>query len=294
MTELARSHDDAGTVVVAGATGLSAGAVVTELVAAGVPVRALTRSPQRRAALERPGVEALTVDGPDALAAALRGARAAYLATPTAPDMAGAEGSFARAAAAAGVPVVKLSTLGVDPGSPLRFARAHAAAEAAVREAGGPWTFLRPNGFMQNDLAWAAQLPGGTVAVPVADAAWTIIDVRDVAAVAAAALRDPERYAGRALHLTGPEARTPRSRVPALAELLGRELAVADVPVPAHVEQLRGYGVPGWVADGLGELLELYVSGAAAAVLPDVDEVLGRPPGTWERFVADHAEVWAA
>lgn len=280
------------TVVVAGATGLSARAVVTGLVAAGVPVRALTRSPRRLAGLERPGVEALVVDGPEALAAALRGAGAAYLATPTSPGMAEVEGAFARAAAASGVPLVKLSTLGVDPESPLRFARAHAAAEAAVRAAGGTWTFLRPNGFMQNDLAWAAQLPGGAVAVPVADAAWSIVDVRDVAAVAVTALRDPDRYAGRALHLSGPQARSPRSRVPALAALLGRDLAVVDVPVAAQVEQLRGYGVPDWVAEGLGELLELYATGAAEAVLPDVEEVLGRPAGDWERFVTDHASAW--
>ncbi len=294
MTGLAGPRGDTATVVVVGATGLSAGAVVAELVAAGVPVRALTRSARRRGGLERPGVEALTVDGPDALAGALRGAGAVYLATPTAPDAAEVEGAVARAAADAGVPLVKLSTLGADPGSPLRFARAHAAAEAAVRTSGGAWTFLRPNGFMQNDLAWAAQLPGGAVAVPVPDAAWSVVDVRDVAAVAAAALRDPARYAGRALHLTGPQARSPRSRVPALVALLGRELAVVEVPVAAHVEQLRGYGVPDWVAEGLGELLELYATGAAEAVLPDVEEVLGRPAGSWERFAGDHAAAWGA
>jgi uncharacterized protein YbjT (DUF2867 family) len=280
------------TVVVSGATGLSGGAVVDELVAAGVPVRALTRSPQRRAALERPGVEALAVPDPAALAAALRGARAAYLATPAGPDPAAAEGAFARAAAAAGVPVVKLSTLGADPGSPLRFARAHAAAEAAVREAGGSWTFLRPTGFMQNDLAWAAQLPGGAVATPAADAEWSVVDVRDVAAVAAAVLREPGRYAQRALHLTGPRARSPRDRVRALAALLGRELAVVDVPVATHVEQLRAHGVPAWVADGLGELARLYATGAARAVLPDLAAVLGRPGRSWEGFLTDHRSAW--
>lgn len=54
--------------VVVCATGLSAGDVVTEPVAAGEPVRALTRDPERRDGLERLGVQALAVTGPVTLA----------------------------------------------------------------------------------------------------------------------------------------------------------------------------------------------------------------------------------
>jgi uncharacterized protein YbjT (DUF2867 family) len=236
------------TVLVSGATGTIGSAVVTELVARGVAVRATTRSRHNLPGLARPGVEPVVLDHTNtaSLLAALRGVAAAYLAVPTAPDMAATEGAFARAAADAGVPVVVLSTLGAAPDSPLRFGRAHAAAEAAVEAAGGAWTFLAPHGFMQNDLAWAAQVPGGTIAGPVMDAAWSIVDARDVAAVAAAVLTDPPPYAGRRLALTGPEARTPRDRVRALAEILGRELAVVDAPVAAVAEQLRGLGVPQW------------------------------------------------
>jgi uncharacterized protein YbjT (DUF2867 family) len=282
------------TVLVTGATGTTGSAVVTALVARGVPVRAASRTPDKLSALARPGVDPVVLDraDPASLRSALDGVTAAYLVTPAAPDVADSEGVFARAAAQAGVPVVKLSALGAAPDAPVRLARAHAEAEAAVEAAGGTWTFLQPNGFMQNDLAWAAQVPSGKITGPVPDAAWAIVDVRDIGEVAAAVLADPGTYAGRRLALTGPEARTPRDRIRALGDALGRELAVVELPIPAALEQLRGYGVPAWTADGLGELLEAYAAGAAAAVAPDAVEVLGRPARTWETFVADHVTAF--
>lgn len=283
------------TIAVAGATGTTGSAVVDALVAAGVPVRALSRGKDKLAALTRPGVEAVAVtyDEPGSVRAALDGASAAYLAMPTEPDMAATEGAFARAAAEAGVPVVKLSVIGAAIDGPMRFSRAHAESEQAIEAAGGVWTFLRPNRFMQNDLAWAAQVPSGSVAGPVMDAAWSIIDARDIGAVAAAVLTDPAAFAGRRLTLTGPEPRTPRSRVEALGDVLGRPLTAVDVPIPAAVDQLRGYGVPEWTAAGLGELYELYVTGVATVVAPDVEQVLGRPGRTWEEFAADHAAAFS-
>ena len=127
------------TVLVAGATGTTGAAVVRELVAATVPVRALSRSADRAAALTGPGVEAVaaSVDDPDALRAAFDGVEAAYLVTPSTPTMAATEGAFARIAAEAGAHLVKLSVLGAAPDSPLRFARGHAESEAAIAAAGG-------------------------------------------------------------------------------------------------------------------------------------------------------------
>jgi uncharacterized protein YbjT (DUF2867 family) len=284
------------TILVAGAAGLTGSAVLTALTAAGADVRALSRSPERADSLRRPGVDAVAAafDDPAALQAAFTGVDAAYLATPSTPRLADTEAAFARAAAQAGTHLVKLSTMGAAADSPLRFGRVHAESEAAIEAAGGTWTFLRPNGFMQNDLAWAAQVPSGTIAGPVMDAAWSIVDARDVAAVAAAVLTDRSRYAGVRIGITGPEARTPRDRVRALAEILGRELAVVDVPVPSVAEQLRGYGLPAWQVDGLAELFELYRLGQATAVIPDADLPLGRPRSTWETFAADHAASFTA
>lgn len=185
------------TVPVAGAAGLTGSAVLDALLASGASVRAMSRSPQRAATIRRPGVEVALVapDDPEALRAAFRGVDAAYLATPTDPGMAGAESAFARAAAHAGAHVVKLSTLGADLDSPLRFGRAHAQSEAAIDAVGGSWTFLQPNGFMQNDLAWAAQVPGGAVADP----RWTPPGCRSTSATSLpSSSATPPRTAGAA------------------------------------------------------------------------------------------------
>ncbi len=283
------------TKLIAGATGTTGAEVLTQLQAAGAHVRALSRSEEKATALRGPGVEAVVAafDDPDSLAAAMDGVDAAYIVTTAAPDMAQTEGAFAQAAADAGVHVVKLSVIGASADSPLRFGRVHAETEAAIEAIGGGWTFVRPNGFMQNDLAWAAQLPNGTVAGPVMDAAWSIVDVRDVAAVAVAALLDPAAHAGQRITVTGPEDRTPRDRVQALATALGRNLAVVDVPIDAVKEQLRGYGLSEWTVDGLGELFALYADGLAAGVSPEAEALLGRPLHTWEQFVADHRAAFA-
>jgi uncharacterized protein YbjT (DUF2867 family) len=147
---------------------------------------------------------------------------------------------------------------------------------------------------MQNDLAWAAQVPGGTIAGPVMDAAWSIVDVRDVAAVAAAVLTDPAAHTGRRIPVTGREPRTPRDRVAALAAVLGRDLTPVDVPVPTVLDQLRGHGLPAWQVDGLGELLAFYADGGttgrATWVAPDLDGLLARPRRRWEDFVTDHQD----
>lgn len=282
------------TVLVAGASGTTGSEVLAQLAAAGVDVRAMSRSEEKAAALRRPGVEAVVADFGDAasLAAAMDGVDAAYVVTSAGPEMAAPEGAFARAAAGAGAHVVKLSVVGAALDAPLRFGRVHAESEAAIEAAGGSWTFLKPNGFMQNDLAWAAQVPSGTIAGPVMDASWAIVDVRDIAAVAVAALTDPATYAGRRITVTGPEPRTPRDRVASLAEILGGELTVVDVPIDAAKGQLRSYGLGDWTVAALGELFALYAAGDAAGVSPDAEAVLGRPPRRWEDFAADHAAAF--
>ncbi len=279
------------TVLVAGASGTTGSEVAAQLAEAGVPVRAMTRSPEKVEAVRRPGVEPVVAafDDPASLAAAFDGVSAAYVATTAAPDMAATEGAFARAAAEAGAHLVKLSVIGASPDSPLRFGRVHAETEEAIQAAGGSWTFVRPNGFMQNDLAWAAQVPSGTIAGPVMDAAWSIVDVVDVAAVAVAALTVPDEHRGKAITVTGPAALTPRERIAVLAETLVRELAVVDVPIDAVKEQLAGYGLPPWTVDGLGELFALYAEGLAAEVSAEIETVLGRRAGSWQSFVTQNA-----
>ncbi len=95
---------------------------------------------------------------------------------------------------------------------------------------------MRPNGFMQNTLAWAAQFPGGVVRAPVIDAHWSIVDVRDIAAIAVAALRDAASDRDETYTVTGPKASSPREQIALLAEILGRPLSAQEVTIDqAHL-----------------------------------------------------------
>ncbi|WKX14479.1 hypothetical protein [Streptomyces sp. NL15-2K] len=103
-------------------------------------------------------------------------------------------------------------------------------AEAAVRESGLPWTFLRPTSFMSNALRLTDQVrKGDAVRVPFPDVYTADIDPYDIAQVALTALLS-DAYAGRVLELTGPEALLPADRVPLLGEVLGRDLRAVGLP----------------------------------------------------------------
>lgn len=286
-----------GAVLVCGATGTTGGEVLRQLRQEGRDVRAMTRSADSAAELGAKGVEAVLGDlgDPASLAAALAGVEAVYVASPSSPEIAEHEGNLARAAAAAGVgTLVKLSVIGASPESPIMFGRLHAAAEAQIRAAGVPWTMVRPNGFMQNTLQWAPQVAAGAVHAPVMDARWAIVDVRDIAAVAVAALTEPDRHAGESYTVTGPAPVSPREEVAILAEVLGREIEAHDVPIEAAKQGMAAAGMPAWYVERLGELFGLYADGLAEAVSPEAEQVTGRPARDYRAFAEDHRALFAA
>jgi cytochrome c2 len=53
-------------------------------------------------------------------------------------------------------------------------------------------------------------------------------------------------------------------------------------------------GMPGWMVDAMMELHAIDKAGYAAAVAPDLVEVLGRPAQTFEEFAKLHADRWRA
>ncbi|MEU5406318.1 hypothetical protein ABZ335_09630 [Nocardia asteroides] len=66
-----------------------------------------------------------------------------------------------------------------------------------MRASGLEWTILRPNTFASNTFSWIQPLADGAP-VPnlTGDGRQAVVDPRDVAAVAVAALRDPAQLSG--------------------------------------------------------------------------------------------------
>jgi uncharacterized protein YbjT (DUF2867 family) len=164
------------------------------------------------------------------------------------------------------------------------------AAETSVRESGLAWTFVRPTSFMSNALRLADQIrTGDTVRVPFPDAYTTDVDPYDIAHVALAALRS-DRYAGRALEVTGPEALLPADRVRILGEVLGRGL----VAVGLTHEEARAELEAAMPKPYVDAFFSFFVDGTLdeSQVLPTVQEVTGRPPRTFAEWARAHADAF--
>jgi uncharacterized protein YbjT (DUF2867 family) len=280
--------------LVTGATGTTGTEVLRALSEREVEVRALIHDEAKADAVRELGAEPVVAEmgDPKTLEPALAGVERAYLVSPVSPMQAEYEQVFVETAKAAGVQhVVKLSVIGASGESPLRFARNHAVVEQALRDSGLAWTFLRPNSFMQNNLAWPPRVQDGTFYSPVPDAAFSIVDARDVAEVAVAALTGDD-HAGKAYALTGPEAVSYREQARRLFAAAGREVTVEEVDAEAVKQALVQAGVPPWNAEGLAEQWQMYAGGGAALVASGVEDVLGRPPRDLDAFARDHADAF--
>jgi uncharacterized protein YbjT (DUF2867 family) len=140
---------------------------------------------------------------PQTLCAAFDGAERLLLLTPHGPDQDLHEAAAVEAAVAAGVQrIVKVSggAPSLGPNGPSPTAVGHWRSERLIEASGLRWTFLRPSFIMQNVLS--LPLTGGLLLAPMGHAPVAMVDARDVAACAVAALTGSDGDG--AWHLTGP------------------------------------------------------------------------------------------
>jgi uncharacterized protein YbjT (DUF2867 family) len=282
-------------ILVTGATGTVGLHLIAELVRAQVPTRALVRSPEKGAPLQAQRLDTAVGDLADAasLASALRGVERMFLLSPAGPDQVELERGAIDAAARAGVRhIVKLGARGADPASPARFLRAHGEVVEHLRTAGPDWTVLEPGDYMQNFL-----LNGPSIVRdrrwyrPAGDARVASVDCADIAAVAAAVLQG-EGHAGDELEITGSESATQRELAVKLATVLGRDADYVETTYDDAREAMVATGMTPWRVDGLIELLRFYAEGGASATTDTVEQLVGRPPRTWEDFLRAHADAF--
>lgn len=277
-------------IVVTGATGNVGRQIVDRLVAAGEPVRALSRHPERVA--WSTAVDAVAADlSHDLPVDVFGGVRGLHLF----PVPARAS-EIVRAAAAAGVEhVTVLSSLAVGMPEDSLVRRRHLEVERAVEASGMSWTHLRPGMFMTNTLQWAEGIRGsGVVRQPYPQATAAPIHEADIAEVAVAALLDPNQHSGAAYELSGPEALTQLDRVAIIASVIGREVRFEEQsPADARAEMLANPWMSEQLADSLLDLLAASQHVRDGIVLPGVAEVLGRPPRAFAEWVADHRDAFS-
>jgi uncharacterized protein YbjT (DUF2867 family) len=275
--------------LVTGATGNAGGELVRTLAGTGEPVRALVRDPARADLPAGVDVVVGDLNRPESVAAALGGVRGVFLLAgyDRMPDTLA---ELQRAGVERVVLLSASSVLSTD-GDENAVSAYHRASEAAVRESGLAWTFLRPHSFMSNALRWVEQLRAGDVVrEEFGDVAVAAIDPADIAAVAAAALTG-EGHAGRAYRLTGPEALRPADRVRILGAALGRPLRFEPIPDDVARKEMSA-AMPAKYVDAF---FSFFVDGTLdeSPVLPTVQEVLGRPPRTFAQWAEAHVDAFS-
>lgn len=282
-------------ILVTGATGNNGSEIVKLLAAQNLPVRAMVRDRQRASAIAAPNVEVVEADfdRPETLLPALNGVQQAFLVTNSSQHAQAQQVAFALAAKQSGVTrIVKLSQFAADANSPVRFLRYHAAVEAAIQASGIAYTFLRPNLFMQGLLNFRSTIAERSAFyAAVGDAKVSIVDVRDIAEVAVAALTSSE-HEGKTYDLTGSQALTHAEMAQYISDAIGRQINFVDIPPDTMLDILLNANFPAWQAEGLIEDYAHYRRGEASRIAPGVQDATGKSPRSFETFARDYAQMF--
>lgn len=279
-------------IVVTGATGNVGTPLVGALAAAGADVTAVSRTVEPGRVAQGVQVRQADVTEPESLRPILDGAEALFLHDTGMSAHLMRPADILDVAKAGGVRrVVLLSSQGVAtrPDSVSHGAVARAF-DAAVRQSGLEWTILRPGAFHSNAFAWAPSVRNArTVAAPFGDVGLPIVDPRDIAEVAAAALQS-DRHAGQVYTLTGPELSSPRQRAQALSSALGEPVRfVEQTRAQAHAQMLEFMPEP--VVETTLDILGAPTD-EERRISPDVTGVLGRPARPFQDWAMAHIDAF--
>ncbi|GAA1724819.1 NAD(P)H-binding protein [Isoptericola hypogeus] len=277
------------TILVTGASGNVGSAVVRELEAAGADLRLAVRSPGPADGRE----VAFDFTDPATWRTAFDGVRSMFLVRP--PAIGNVKRDLLPAVAAArdaGVEHVAFLSL---QGAEKNKVVPHATVEAWLRASGLAWTFVRASFFHQNLTTTHASdvRDRDEILVPAGRGATAFVDADDVGAVAAAALLDPGRHAGRAWTVTGPRALTYAQVAEILTAELGRPIRYPRPGIPRYARHARReLGMPWGMVAVTTAIYTTARLGLAAGLTGDVRTVLGRDPIDFAEFAHRERGAW--
>jgi uncharacterized protein YbjT (DUF2867 family) len=257
-------------------------------------VRLLARSGEPVKGLPR-GVEVSTGDRADqrSIAAAMAGIEKVFLLSSPHRDAVGWHRNAIDAAREAGVGLlVRSSIIGADKESPAEFVNAHTICDRYLESSGIDHVILRPNLFLQNipESTIPTIDQSGNFYVDAGDARISMVDTRDVAAVATVALTEPG-HTGACYEVTGPEALSYHDVASKLTEALGRETTYVDASDDAVRTTLLGMGLDQWFVSALVGLYQDYrrsgTDGYAAKTTDTVERLTGHPARSLDNLLAE-------
>src|SRR3989475_214669 len=296
---------DKGPILVTGAAGQlgAVGRTVTGLLLdRGLPVRAMVRREDDRAAgLRAGGAEVVVGDllEPGDVYRVVSGCRRVYFGMSVSAGYLEATVTMAAVAREVGVNALvnmsqmTVSQMSIQNTTPSPQQRQHWLSEQALAWSGLPVVTIRPTVFLEGfflRLVGPTVRDRGRIELPFGRGKTSPVAAADVARVVAAVLADPGPHLGRIYELTGPRSQDMHGVAREFSDALNREVTYSDIPAEDWERELKKLGLPEHLTRHLVTMGELHRAGRYDRLADGVERVTGRPAISVREFVSLHAD----
>jgi uncharacterized protein YbjT (DUF2867 family) len=283
------------TILVTGATGNIGGQVIQHLVDRGADVRALVRDPTK--ANFPAGVAVAKGDflDVDSLRTAFDGVSTLFLLNAVAPDEFSQALIALNVARSAGIDrIVYLSVIHPDIYVNVPHFAGKFGVERMIEQMGMNATILRPAYFIQNDLTIKDAITGyGVYPMPVGPKGLAMIDIRDIAEIAALELLRRE-HADQPLPITrinlvGPDTLNGTDIAAIWSDVLARQINYGGDDTASFEQNLKQF-MPPWMAYDMRMMGERFLTDGMLPEGGDVERLktlLGRPLRSYRDFATE-------
>ncbi|TRC75583.1 NmrA/HSCARG family protein [Mesorhizobium sp. WSM4307] len=282
------------TILVTGATGNIGRQVVEHLVKRGADVRALVRDPSK--ASFPAGVSVVQGDflDVDSLRKAMSGVSTLFLLNAVVPDEFTQALIALNVARSAGIErIVYLSVIHADVYVNVPHFAGKFGVERMIEQMNFKATILRPAYFIQNDLMIEDVITGyGTYPMPIGAKGLAMIDVRDIAEIAALELlrreQSAEPLALDRINLVGPQTLTGTDIAAIWSDVLARPIHYGGDNTEGFEQNLKQF-LPAWMAYDMRLMGERFFTDGMRPEAGDVERLtalLGRPLRPYRDFAS--------
>ncbi len=285
----------------AGQLGAVGRTVCSLLIEHGLPVRAMVRrEDERAAALRTLGAEVVAGDllDPTDVYRIIDGCRRVYFGMSVSAEYLEASLTVAVACRHVGVDALvnmsqmTVSQMSIQNTTSSGQQRQHWLSEQALAWSGLPVVTIRPTMFLESlfPLTAATVRARNRIEVPFGQGKTSPVAAADVARVVATVLAAPASHVGRVYELTGPRSQDMHGIAREFSDALGREVTYSDIPAEDWARGLKKAGLPEHLTRHLVAMGELHRAGRYDRLTDGVEQLTGRKAMSVREFVSLHAD----
>lgn len=196
--------------------------------------------------------------------------------------------------------IVKLSAMGAESDPESTILRLHREEEKIIQESGIPYTFLRPNAFMQNFITQFGHTirTQNSFYAPAADSKLGFVDARDIATIAVKTLTDyngtgESRHLNKAYEITGSDMLSYSQAAEILSTETGKRISYMDVSEEDARKGMKQMDIDGWLVNIILELFRKIRGGYGSQITAAVEEITGNKPISFGQFAKDYSKFFS-